>query len=149
MSTQTVQQRRALRYAAIKHLGDLEVAIQRDLTADVLSRQRRVDHHMRVARDRLAAERLRHAASSTPTLQRLGESPAGIFLMLMIGLAIFALAACGNFRPSTTHPASTMTLPNTHANCSHGFKTRQTGSIGAYGTPVVEVTDEPCEGRRR
>ncbi|WP_036114517.1 MULTISPECIES: hypothetical protein [Luteibacter] len=122
MSTQTVQQRRALRYATLKTEGDREVR---------------------------AAQQLMHSESSTPTLQRYGESPVGIFLMLMIGLAIFALAACGNFRPSTTHPASTMTLPNIHANCSHGFKTRQTGSIGAYGTPVVEVTDEPCEGRRR
>jgi hypothetical protein len=66
MSTLTVQQRRALRYAATKAAGDREVQ---------------------------AAEQLQHASSSTPSLQRFFESPRGQVLMLLTGLAIFAMFA--------------------------------------------------------
>ncbi len=66
MIGQTVQQRRALRYAVTKAAGDREVQ---------------------------AAERLKHAASSTPTLQRYFESPRGVVLMLIVGLAIFVMFA--------------------------------------------------------
>jgi len=58
----TVQQRRALRYAAAKTEGDRELR---------------------------AAEQLHHAASSTPNLQRFFESPRGIVLMLGVGLMVF------------------------------------------------------------
>ena len=66
MSAQTVQQRRALRYAVTKAAGDREVQ---------------------------AAEQLQHSTSSTPNLQRYLESPRGVVLMLMVGLAIFVLFA--------------------------------------------------------
>ena len=62
----TVQQRRALRYAVTKAAGDREVH---------------------------AAEQLQHSTSSTPNLQRFFESPRGVVLMLVVGLAVFALFA--------------------------------------------------------
>jgi hypothetical protein len=71
MSTLNVRQRHALRYAVMKAEGD---------------------------RDLRAAELLRHAHSSTPSLQRFFESPHGVVLMLVVGLAIFALfAPVGSF----------------------------------------------------
>lgn len=66
MSRQTIQQRQALRYALTKTEGDREVR---------------------------AAEQLLHASSSTPSLQRFFESPRGQALMLVVGLAIFAIFA--------------------------------------------------------
>ncbi|URL59591.1 hypothetical protein IM816_05705 [Luteibacter flocculans] len=121
MSAHTIPQRQALRYATIKTGGDREVR---------------------------AAEVHLHASSSTPALQRIGETPQVIYLALLIGLAILCLAACGNFRPSTQHPASTMTLPNTKPDCVREHRVQQTGTLGAYGTPVVVVTDEPCRRPR-
>lgn len=56
------------------------------------------------------------------------------------------LAACGEFRARPDLRTSTMTLPDDGA-CSHGYKTRSTGTVGQYGTPVVEVTDERCAPR--
>lgn len=88
------------------------------------------------------------AESSTPTLQRIGETPQAIFLGLLLGLSILGMSACGNFRPGTHHPVSTMTLPNTQPNCAREHRVQQTGTMGAYGTPVVVVTDEPCRPRR-
>ena len=66
MSALTVRQRQALRYATLKSEGD---------------------------RDLRAAEAHQHAHSSTPNLQRLVESPRGITVLLIIGLAIFCLFA--------------------------------------------------------
>lgn len=66
MGAFTIRQRQALRYASIKASGD---------------------------RDILAAEAHHHAQSSTPNLQRLVESPRGITVLLIIGLAIFAVFA--------------------------------------------------------
>jgi hypothetical protein len=94
-----------------------------------------------------AADRLKHAGSSTPTLQRWLESPQGVVLMLMVGLAIFGLAACGEFTPRPDLRTSTLTAPDNGDHCAHGYKTRQTGNVGAYGTPVVEVTDLPCKAK--
>jgi hypothetical protein len=71
MSILNIRQRNAHRYTAIKHAGDNEV---------------------------IAAERLKHAASSTPNLQRFFESPRGQVVMLLTGLAIFAIfAPVGSF----------------------------------------------------
>jgi hypothetical protein len=71
MSILNMRQRNARRYMAIKHAGDNEVR---------------------------ASERLKHAGSSTPTLQRFLESPQGIVLMLSAGLVVFALfAPVGSF----------------------------------------------------
>lgn len=69
MSRLTIRERQALRYAVTKHAGDREV------------------------RDQRAAEQLLHAQSSTPNLQRLIESPRGITVLLIVGLAVFALFA--------------------------------------------------------
>jgi len=66
MSRLSIREHKALRYASIKVAGDREVA---------------------------AAERMRHASSSTPTLQRFFESARGQALMLLTGLVIFALFA--------------------------------------------------------
>lgn len=66
MTTMTVQQRRALRYAVAKAEGDREVR---------------------------AAEQLMHADSSTPSLQRFFESPPGVATLLAIGLVVFVLFA--------------------------------------------------------
>jgi len=71
MTTLNVRQQRALRFAVMKAEGD---------------------------RDLRAAESLRHAQSSTPNLQRFFESTRGQVLMLVVGLAIFALfAPVGSF----------------------------------------------------
>jgi hypothetical protein len=119
MSRLTISQRAGL-YAAVKAAGDREVR---------------------------AAEQLRHAESSTPALQRIGDDGRAIFIALLVGLAILGLAACGEFRTSG-HPASTMTLPEKTPHCVRQHRTQQTGTLGAYGTPVVVVTDEPCEEKR-
>jgi hypothetical protein len=71
MSAFTVQQRRAAEYAANKAAGD---------------------HDIR------AAEQLQHAASSTPNLQRLGESPVGMTLMFVVGAVVFLLSVSGGFQ---------------------------------------------------
>lgn len=118
MSRLTISQRAGL-YAAVKAAGDREVR---------------------------AAEQLQNAASSTPNLQRFFESPQGVVLMLMVGLAIFGLAACGAFKPGG-HPPSTLTLPDNGDHCVRGYKTRQIGSYGAQGAPVVMVTDVPCTAK--
>lgn len=68
---------------------------------------------------------------------------SGVVLMLMIGPAIFGLAACGKFTPRPDLRTSTLTLP-TDKSCAHGRKVRQIGTIGAYGTPIVEVENKPC-----
>ncbi|NID15422.1 hypothetical protein [Luteibacter yeojuensis] len=71
MSALTVRQRQALRYATLKSEGD---------------------------RDLRAAEAHQHAQSSTPNLQRIVESPRGITVLLIVGLALFALfAPVGNW----------------------------------------------------
>ena len=119
MSVLNIRQRNARRYMAIKHAGDNEVR---------------------------AAEQLRHASSSTPTLQRAGDNGAVITIALMLGLAIFGLAACGAFKPGG-HPTSTLTLPDNGDHCVRGYKTRQIGSYGAQGAPVVMVTDVPCKAK--
>lgn len=66
MGAYTIRQRQALRYATLKSEGD---------------------------RDLRAAEAHQHAQSSTPNLQRFFESTRGQVLMLVVGLAIFALFA--------------------------------------------------------
>jgi hypothetical protein len=66
MSAFTLRQRQALRYATLKTEGDREIR---------------------------AAEAHQHASSSMPNLQRFFESPRGVTLMLLVGLAIFALFA--------------------------------------------------------
>lgn len=66
MSRLTIQQRNALRYASTKASGDREVR---------------------------AAQSLMHSQSSTPNLQRFFESPRGQVVMLLVGLAIFAMFA--------------------------------------------------------
>jgi len=119
MSRLTIRERQALRYAVTKHAGDREV------------------------RDQRAAEQLRHASSSTPTLQRHAESGAGVVLMIIVGLAVLGLAACGEWRARPDLKTSTLTQPS--AACVRGHKTEQVGTMGLYGTPVVVVTAEPCE----
>jgi len=66
-------------------------------------------------------------------------------LAAVVSLAGLTLGACGHIRPGG-HPASTLTLPE-RGNCVRGYKTRQVGSVGSYGTPVAEVTDIPCEAK--
>jgi hypothetical protein len=72
----------------------------------------------------------------------------GIVLTLIIGLAIFSLSACVAFTPRPDLRTSTLTLP-TDGSCAHGHKVRQVGTVGAYGTPIVEVENKPSEGRRQ
>lgn len=66
-----MKQRQALRYAVTKTEGDREIR---------------------------AAEALLHASSSMPTLQAFFESPRGVVLMLVVGLAFFAYAVSGGFQ---------------------------------------------------
>lgn len=68
-----------------------------------------------------------------------------VVLAAVLSLAAITLGACGHIRPGG-HPASTLTLPD-RGNCVRGYKTRQVGSVGSYGTPVVEVTDIPCKAQ--
>jgi hypothetical protein len=68
-----------------------------------------------------------------------------VLLPVALSLAAITLGACGHIRPGG-HPASTLTLPE-RGNCVRGYKTRQVASVGSYGTPVVEVTDIPCEAK--
>ncbi|KAF1008959.1 MAG: hypothetical protein GAK28_00591 [Luteibacter sp.] len=67
MTSHTLRQRAALRYASIKHDGDHEVRAEAEASPP----------------------------SSTPTLQRFFESAKGLTILLTIGLAILALAASG------------------------------------------------------
>jgi hypothetical protein len=41
---------------------------------------------------------MRHAGSSTPNLQRHGESFVGVLLMLVVGVVILVLSASGVFK---------------------------------------------------
>jgi len=122
MSRLTIRERQALRYALTKHAGDREV------------------------RDQRAAEQLRHASSSTPTLQRLGDDGRVITLVLIVALAALGLAACNNWRARPDLKVSTLTQSG--AACVRGHKTEQVGTMGLYGTPVVLVTAERCEVKR-
>lgn len=53
---------------------------------------RRLDRH-----DERAADALMHASSSTPDLQRYGDSGRGIVLALIVGLAILGWAQAEGF----------------------------------------------------
>lgn len=64
---QTIRQRQALEYSAIKRAGDREVRAEAEISTP----------------------------SSTPTLQRAIESGPGVALLLIVGLALLALAAGG------------------------------------------------------
>jgi hypothetical protein len=59
-------------------------------------------------------------------------------------VATLAVAGCGEFRARPDLRTSTLTLPD-QGTCAKGYKTRQTGNIGYYGTPLVEVTGELCD----
>jgi hypothetical protein len=127
MSPLTLRQRGALRYAAIQKLPvePVRTAVVVPFPAPEVVQPEQVE-------------------SSTPWLQRWFER-AGWFLFLLVGLAVFALSACGEFRPRPDLKVSTLTQSS--VACVHGHKTEQAGTMGPYGTPVVLVTAEPCEVR--
>lgn len=86
--------------------------------------------------------------SSVPSMQTWLEQRSGWFVIAMIAGAILALAACGKFEPRPDLRRTTLASPADTAMCVGGHKARQIGAIGVTGTPIVEVTDEPCEARR-
>lgn len=116
MNVLTIQQRRAQRYAILKAVGDREVR---------------------------AAQRLRHASSSTPALRHWFEDRGGWLVTLLLIGAVMALTACGPFRARPDLKVSTLTQSS--VSCVRGHKTEQVGTTGMYGTPVVLVTAAPCE----
>lgn len=115
MSRQTIQQAQALRYAVLRTEGDREVR---------------------------AAQRLRHASSSTPSLRYWFEDRGGWLVVFILIAAVVGLTACGPFRARQDLKVSTLTQSS--ASCVRGHKTEQVGTTGMYGTPVVLVTAEPC-----
>lgn len=88
---------------------------------------------------------LKATTSSTPTLRRWFER-AGWFLFLLIGLAAFALSACGPIRARPDLKRSTLTQPDSD-RCVRGRKAIPAGNVGLPGYPVVVVLDEPCEAK--
>ncbi|NII53550.1 hypothetical protein [Luteibacter sp. SG786] len=129
MSALTVRQRQALRYA------DIQNTARHDMRA--------AESEFRATVVRLPV-RQQTPASSESLLQRWFER-AGWFLFLLVGLAIFALSACGEFRPRPDLKVSTLTQSS--VSCVHGHKTEPVGTMGPYDTPVVLVTAERCEVR--
>jgi|GEM_PF-7016984 len=63
-------------------------------------------------------------------------------VVVLAGLTAAAITACGSFKARPDLRQSTLTQSSN--DCVKGHQTRQIGTTGAYGTPLVEVTDKPC-----
>ena len=86
--------------------------------------------------------------SSAPAVQTWLEQRGGWMVVAMLCGAVLALAACGQFEARPDLRRTTLASPSDTATCVGGHKARQIGAIGVTGTPIVEITDEPCEVRR-
>lgn len=114
MSALTIHQRQALRYAMTKTDGDREVA----------------------------AQRARHADSSTPTLRHWFEDRGGWLVLLLVCAAVFVLTACAG--TETRQPPKPDAVPT----CSHGRQVQQVGTYGPDKVPVLVSTYRACRSRR-
>ncbi|MGE7136182.1 hypothetical protein ACQKIE_00960 [Luteibacter sp. NPDC031894] len=91
MSAHTLRRRAAMRYASIKHADDREV---------------RAEHRIRVATHR--ASRSLSRLFRLTRLQHWFER-SGWFMVLLVGMGFFGLAACGRFEPRPDLKVSTLT----------------------------------------
>lgn len=65
------------------------------------------------------------------------------YVWIVAACSLGILSGCGPIRARPDLKTTTLTLPDS-GDCAKGYKVRKTGSLGAYGTQVTEVTNEHC-----
>lgn len=98
-------------------------------------RRRNAMRHTRASNDLRAAQRLKHANSSAPTLQYWLEDRGGWFVLLFCALSALTLTACSGVEPKRD-PAP---------QCVDGRVVQQVGRWGPYQTPILRVTEAHCK----